>query len=153
MKKMNHEECINTISQLVSESSTLAVFFHTAIAEQAGLGATDEKTIFILRRDGPLTAGEIAQKTGLTTASVTTLIDRLEHKGIVKRMRDKSDRRKVIVQPNNARLAQLEQSFNKIQNSFESLLEGYSDTQLETIADFLSRTNEYSRQVLTELSK
>src|SRR6266496_4020277 len=58
---------------------------HTIIAERVGLGATETKTLFILSSQGALTAGEIAQYTGLTTSSVTSLIDRLESKGFVKR--------------------------------------------------------------------
>jgi DNA-binding MarR family transcriptional regulator len=58
----------------------MAVFFHSVISEQIGMGPTDEKTMLILS-GGPLTAGEIAKHTGLTTASVTSLIDRLEAKG------------------------------------------------------------------------
>jgi len=135
------------------ENSTLAVFFHTAIAEQVGLGATDEKTLFILRRDGPLTAGEIAQQTGLTTASVTNLIDRLERKGFVQRVRDSADRRRVIVQPNEERLAELDRLFGSIQAAFALMLDAYNDAQLATIADFLTRSAEYTRQAMAAFAQ
>ena len=69
MTAPNREQLLNTVIQASRENSTIAVFFHTAIAEQVGLGATDEKTLFILQRYGSLTAGEIAQHTSLTTAS------------------------------------------------------------------------------------
>src|SRR5260370_37393454 len=58
---------------------------HTAIAERSGLTATDTKTIDTLIRLGRVTAGEVAGYTGLATASVTSLIDRLERKGLVRR--------------------------------------------------------------------
>jgi DNA-binding MarR family transcriptional regulator len=129
------------------------VFFHAAIAEQVGLGPTDEKTLFLLRGLGSLTAGEIAQHTGLTTASVTNLIDRLERKGFVQRVRDSSDRRRVIVQPNDARLAELDQIFNRAVGTFDSVLDTYDDAQLATIADFLDRATEYSRNVIATLQQ
>jgi DNA-binding transcriptional ArsR family regulator len=66
------------------ESSAATVMLHTAIAERSGLTATDTKTIDTLIRLGPVTAGELAGYTGLATASVTSLIDRLEKKGLVR---------------------------------------------------------------------
>src|SRR4051812_39465439 len=93
------KELEQAVIEASRESSTTAIFFHSAIAEQIGIGATEEKTLFILSGAGPLTAGEIAQKTGLTTASVTSLIDRLENKGFVRRLHDTKDRRRIIVEP------------------------------------------------------
>lgn len=102
---------------------------------------------------GPLTAGEIAQHTGLTTASVTSLIDRLERKGFVRRVRDTKDRRRVIVEPSEEGLAQFARLFDSVQESFADLLEPYSDEQLVTITDFLKRSARYSRDAITRLSR
>src|SRR5215216_7213298 len=151
MAVLGHQELRAAVIKASANNSTLAVFFHAAIAEQVGLGPTDEKTLFLLRGLGPLTAGEIAQHTGLTTASVTNLIDRLERKGFVQRVRDASDRRRVIVQPNDARLAELDQVFSQAVGTFDSVLDSYDDTQLATIADFLDRATEYSRNVIATL--
>ena len=131
------------------ESSTLAVFFHASMAERVGLGATEEKTLSLLSRFGPLTAGEIASHTGLTTPSVTGLLDRLEDKGMVRRVRDPHDRRRVIVEPDQERLAELERVFSSLQESFRELLEIYSDEQLVTIADFLTRAARRSQEFIT----
>jgi DNA-binding MarR family transcriptional regulator len=46
---------------------------------------------------GPLTIGEQAQHVGLTPATVTELVDRLEARRLVERMRDERDRRRVFV--------------------------------------------------------
>ena len=150
---LNRQELCAAVIKASANNSTLAVFFHAAIAEQVGLGPTDEKTLFLLRGRGSLTAGEIAQHTGLTTASVTNLIDRLERKGFVQRVRDASDRRRVIVQPNDARLAELDQIFGRAVGTFDSVLDAYDDAQLATILDFLDRATEYSRSVITRLQQ
>jgi DNA-binding MarR family transcriptional regulator len=81
------------------EYSTAAVMLHGAIAARFELSATDLKALDVLQRVGRLTAGEIAAHTRLATASVTSLIDRLEVKGFVKRERDAKDRRRVVVAP------------------------------------------------------
>lgn len=136
-----------------SESSALAILFHAALAETIGIGASEEETLYLLGSQGPLTAGEISRQTGLTTASVTSLIDRLEKKGFVYRMRDVQDRRRVIVQADEERLAEFNQQFTMLTRSFEALLGDYTDEQLATIADFLSRTVDRSRQAIAGLEQ
>jgi DNA-binding MarR family transcriptional regulator len=147
----NRHELIQTVIRASQESSTTAVFFHTAIAERVGLGATEEKTIYLLSSMGPLTAGEIAQHTGLTTASVTSLIDRLESKGYARRVRDQKDRRRVIVELNAEKQAELVRFFDSFQETMTSLLERYTDEQLVVIADFLVRAAQHSRETVARL--
>jgi hypothetical protein len=65
------EKLIEDIFRAGRENSTAGVFFHNAVSDKLGLSITDEKTIDILLRLGPLTAGEIGKHTGLATASVT----------------------------------------------------------------------------------
>jgi DNA-binding MarR family transcriptional regulator len=130
------------------ENSTTAVFFHTALAEQVGLGATEAKALFILGSRGPLTAGEIARETGLTTASVTNLLDRLESKGCVRRVRDTRDRRRVIVEPDESWLAALAGVFDTLREAVAPLLDAYTDEQLAAIADFLTRAARLSRAAI-----
>src|SRR5262249_37287290 len=61
--------------------------FHGAVAARFRLTATDLKTLDILQRQGTRSAGELAAHTGLATPSVTALIDRLEAKGLIRRVR------------------------------------------------------------------
>lgn len=147
------EELIAAVLRASSESSTLAIIFHAALAESVGIGASEEETLYLLGSRGPLTAGEIAHQTGLTTASVTSLIDRLEKKGFVRRVRDMQDRRRVIVEADEGRLAEFNQQFTMLTRSFEALLVHYTDEQLVTIADFLSRAAERSRQAIADLEQ
>lgn len=69
-----------------------------AAAAAAGLSPTDWYALSLLDRSGRLTATELGHKTGLTSGSVTRLIDRLERAGRVRRIADSEDRRKVIVE-------------------------------------------------------
>jgi DNA-binding MarR family transcriptional regulator len=50
-----------------------------------------------LAASGPLTVGEQADHLGLSKPTVSELVDRLETKGLVSRMRDDRDRRRVFV--------------------------------------------------------
>ncbi len=138
---------IESILMAGRENSAATVLLHAAIAERAGLTATDTKTIDTLMRLGPVTAGEVAKYTGLATASVTSLIDRLEKKGLVRRVRDPHDRRRVMVEPVHERLSGGESVFGSIRQGFANLLERYSEGELETILDFMQRSSKRAREI------
>src|SRR5580693_5223327 len=74
-----------------------------ASAERIGINVTDLNCLNILALTGSMTAGELARETGLTTASITGVLDRLEEAGFVRRERDPGDRRRVIVRLDAAR--------------------------------------------------
>ncbi|GHO70962.1 putative HTH-type transcriptional regulator YcgE [Ktedonobacter sp. SOSP1-52] len=150
--RLEREKLIEAVINASRESSTMAVFFHSIIAERSGLGATEEKTLSLLERLGPLTAGEIAHHTGLTTPSVTSLVDRLESKGFVSRIRDTQDRRRVIVELNKTQLAEMNNVFNTLRENFHDFLDVYSDEQLATIADFLTRSVQRSHAFMANLA-
>ena len=79
------------------EFLTAVILHGQAAAEAAGLGATDFYALNLLGALGPLTAGELAHRTGLTSGATTRLIDRLEHGGHVHRVADPADRRRVRI--------------------------------------------------------
>ncbi|MBB5956536.1 DNA-binding MarR family transcriptional regulator [Saccharothrix tamanrassetensis] len=92
-------DVLERFSFYARESSALTILFHSRVAEQMGLSPTDEKCLDLaMRSDGPITAGRIAELSGLSTGAVTGVIDRLEKAGYVRRVRDPHDRRKVLVE-------------------------------------------------------
>ncbi|GAA3847867.1 MarR family transcriptional regulator [Saccharothrix violaceirubra] len=113
------------------ESSTLTILFHSRVAEQMGLSPTDEKCLDLaMRAEGPITAGRIAELSGLSTGAVTGVIDRLERAGYVRRVRDPHDRRKVLVE------VTLDES------RFHHLFVGATDTVREVLAQFTPEERE-----------
>src|SRR5437868_2358682 len=72
--------------------------FDEAMAELAGLNRTDWRCLDILSTRGPMTAGQLAEAARLTTGAVTGVLDHLEAVGLVRRVRDTADRRRVIVE-------------------------------------------------------
>jgi DNA-binding MarR family transcriptional regulator len=145
------EKLLEAVTFAIYDNSTVAVFFHTAVAEQVGLGATEEKTLLILSGYGRLTAGEIAQHTGLTTASVTSLIDRLETKGFVRRVRDTEDRRRVYVELIQERFVELTKVFASLQGTFDDMLTSCTDEELMTITKYLTLATQRSREAIARL--
>ena len=71
--------------------------FDDAVGRALGLNPTDLRGLDWLV-DGPKSAGELSAGTGLSSAATTTLIDRLEEQGFVRRVADPTDRRRVLVE-------------------------------------------------------
>jgi DNA-binding MarR family transcriptional regulator len=83
---------------------------------------------------------------------VTSLIDRLEKKDLVRRARDSRDRRRVIVKPVLERIADCQNVFGGIREGFAQVLENYDDEQLETILDFMHRSSHRARELTAAIT-
>jgi DNA-binding MarR family transcriptional regulator len=130
-------QLIRELLEAGRENSTATVLFHAALAERVGLGSMDHKALDLLLREGAMTAGQLGRKTGLASASVTALIDRLEQRGFARRRRDPADRRRIAVEAVPQRLAVIAAEFEPFLRGLDRLLKRYDDHQLETIRDFL----------------
>jgi len=71
--------------------------YRRALATAVGVSVTEVTALEELRLDGPLTPSELTRRLGLTSPSVTSLLDRLEVAGLVVRQRHPADRRSVLV--------------------------------------------------------
>lgn len=122
---------IRKLSQLYAYTS---IQMHEAVARKAGFSGTDHKYLGFFLQRGELTAGELAELTGLTTGAVTGLIDRFEEKRLVKRQYDKTDRRKVIIVPDAKKImALLEPFYKEFRAETEKLVASFSEKEKKTI--------------------
>lgn len=133
--------------------NTETALFQQLAAAQYGLGITDMKTLSILLREGPMTAGEIGNRLNLTSGSVTTLIDRLERQNLVKRQPHAKDRRKVIVTANQEKLASGDNVYRSMGEAFARLLETYTLEQLEFLVQFHQANLELTRREIAKLAQ
>ena len=123
-----------------------------ASAERIGINVTDLNCLNILWLSGDMTAGDLARETGLTTASITGVLDRLEQSGFVHRERDTRDRRRVIVRPDPVRGARdVGPVFGPVVNAWRAVAAGYTDEQLALIVQFQVQVEQIMRNALIEL--
>jgi DNA-binding MarR family transcriptional regulator len=118
------------------------VVFNAQVAEQLGLGVSDMQFMTYLMQDGPLSPGRLSELSGLKSGSVTGVIDRLERAGYVHRERDESDRRKVRVVLNAAKLQSAESPYAGQAAHLRHVLGAFQGEELDTIARFLERLND-----------
>lgn len=64
-----------------------------------GIGVMEYRVLKTLRLNGPLPMIRIAEKNMITQGWVTSLVDRLEEMGMVRRIRNSEDRRVVTIEP------------------------------------------------------
>lgn len=84
------------------------------MAARLGVHPNDLRCLRLLE-EGSATPGEIAAHTGLTSGSVTALVDRLEASGTVERCRSTADRRSVEIAMTECRLAQMRAIITEIE--------------------------------------
>jgi DNA-binding transcriptional ArsR family regulator len=121
-------------------------------AERIGINVTDLNCLNIVALAGPMTAGELARATGLTTASITGVLDRLEEGGFVRRERDPKDRRRVIVTLNpGPGLREIGPTFGPLVRAWREAAAGYSDEDLRLLLDFQLKLEQIVRDQLARL--
>ncbi len=138
----NRQRLLDSLSRDMGRDMSAAVLhFHQSVADQVGLNAADLKSFDLVQRFGPLTAGRMAELTGLSTGAITSVIDRLEDAGFVTRSRDEHDRRRVIVEVvADGKQLEVARHYEEMCEAWTTLLETYDDRELVLIHDFLERS-------------
>ena len=145
-------ELLDALSAELRNVSALSVLFSQAVADRAGMNPADQEALDILRRHGPITAGQLAAFTGLTTGAVTGLVDRLERRGFARREPDPTDRRRVIVRPLTANAErELDPYFASMGQAVNDLCARYDDRDLAVILDFITNANAVALEQIAQV--
>ncbi|WP_326550267.1 MarR family transcriptional regulator [Micromonospora sp. NBC_01813] len=140
---MSHEPArapaIADLMRAGRETSRLSMVFRYAIAQRLGLTVSDLECLDYLADTGPATAGQIAERTNLTTGAVTSMLRRLQQAGYVRAERDPADRRRVIVTLRPERIAELERPYQRFAERAEWLIEGYSVEEVRLLVRHYDR--------------
>lgn len=118
------------------------------MANDSGLHATDARALRALDEiHGELpTLGHLAARLDLSPGAVTALVDRLEDAGMVQRIRDTADRRRVLLQITPAARNLAAASLAPIGESIQSVASELTDADSTIVADYL-------RAVIARLSE
>jgi DNA-binding MarR family transcriptional regulator len=141
-----------TFALAVRQTGSLFNLMGQAAADRVGINATDLNCLNILSFSGSLTAGDLAKATGLTTASITGVVDRLEAAGFVRRERDPADRRRVVVTiVIEKALREVASIFAPMVADWQQLSQRYSDDELRLIVEFYDQMEQVIRKHLARL--
>ena len=98
MARETKRDLVGQVIGLAREQQAANEAFDEVAYEKLGINRTDGRCLDIIENQGPLTAGRLAELSGLTTAAVTSVLDRLERAGYARRVRSETDRRQVMVE-------------------------------------------------------
>src|ERR1700733_4235466 len=142
---------LTELEHAMRRSSAQGVLFGQTVANVAGISGSDLDCLDFLNLEGRVTAGRLAEVTGLTTGAITGVVDRLEQAGLVRRERDADDRRKVFIVTVPENLARVGRFYEHLQRAMLKLWETYSDAELRLLLRFATQGYETMLAATEEL--
>jgi DNA-binding MarR family transcriptional regulator len=149
-KSKRRQELEAALNAAMRDVSGQGVLYSQAVAERLRMNSTDLECLDHILR-GPVTAGRLAEVTGLTTGAITGVIDRLERVGLARRERDPDDRRKILVRVMPAVGQRVAPLFEPMERTAMAVLSSYRDDELALLLDFLTRARDAALNAMSEL--
>jgi DNA-binding MarR family transcriptional regulator len=127
--------------------------FDQAVADALGLNRTDMRCLDIVQLEGRVTAGRLAELTGLTTGAITTVLDRLEKAGFARRVRDPHDRRRVLVEMSPDAMRGADNFYSEHIAQSERIYKRYTLEQIELLLEFVRGSRELNERAAAQLEE
>ena len=97
------------------------------------------RILFVLWNDDNIPISELSEKTGLAKTTLTSMLDRLEESGHIKREFDLSDRRKVKIKLTEA-ADKMKSQYDEVSTRMSEIFyEGFNDDEIIAFEDCLIR--------------
>ncbi|WP_433756917.1 MarR family winged helix-turn-helix transcriptional regulator [Nocardia sp. CA-135398] len=123
-----------------------------AAATNLGVNRTDLRCLEILWH-GASTPGALAAELGLTSGSVTTMLDRLAKLDYVVRQPEPGDRRKVVIRITDTAMAKVMRIYGPIAEEGAGEVSRYSAAELRIVLDYLRRSRELQQRHRTRITE
>jgi len=110
-----NQEQLLQMARLISRAHRgLHCLVQPRLEQQGSLTVTEMMVVRLVKEEGSPRASYISDKLGIPPSTMTSILDRLEAKGVVRRVRHVDDRRAVLVQ--------LEDGAAEVKKEFETVL-------------------------------
>src|ERR1700733_6241837 len=114
----------------------------------SGLGLSDFAVLEILLHKGPLPVNTIGRQVMLTSGSITTAVDRLEEKRLVRRQACPNDRRVTFVALTTTGRTLIRRIFKVHADRLETLFQPLSESDRSTLAALLKKLGKHAETLL-----
>jgi len=141
---------VHAATTLLRDIREVGAAFEAHLAQQLTVNPTDLEAMEHLIQDGPLTPTDLSRRLGVSTAAMTTIIDRLTAVGHVSRVPNPSDRRGILVVPAAASVERAMGAIMPMVLGIDRVLAEFDEQEKATITDYLSRVVEVYRRQLPE---
>jgi DNA-binding MarR family transcriptional regulator len=134
------QQLLKAVHQAGSAYGARFLLVHQAVADRLGLNVIDLRCLRLARDAAEPTAGHLAKITGLTTGTITGLLDRLERARFIRRERDPEDRRKVVVKVLPSAVEKIEKIMGPLSQDMNQALEDFTEDELRAVLKFFEVT-------------
>lgn len=132
---------LRTVQEAGSSYGARFMLVHQAVAERLGLNIIDLRCLRLAQEADEPTAGYLATTTGLTTGTITGVLDRLEKARFVRRERDTEDRRKVMVKVLPGGVQKVERIMAALSEDMNKALQDFTEEELKAVVKFFEVTS------------
>ena len=142
------------VKQSLRELRNQLSLLNHQVSARLTLKDVDLDCLELIARHGPLSPSTLARRAGLHPATMTGILDRLQKGGWIVRERnpDSADRRAIAVRAVRGRNAELFRLYSGMNTAMDELCDGYSEAELELIAEFLRRATEAGHTATADLA-
>ena len=133
---MDHDAGLR-YKEAVRANQAATDLFDETLTQFLGINRTDGRCLDLIDRRGRMSAGQLANESGLTTGAVTAVIDRLEAAGYVRRIRDTLDRRKIWVELTEDTRNIIARIFGHYEKTGPMMMDRFTADQVRAILEYL----------------
>ena len=136
-------------TQLVQRIVELNKQFELATSRALGINSTDSAALGLVMMSGPQSPTDIARHLQISTAAVTTVVDRLETAGHVTRESHPTDRRGILIAPTLESVQRALSTLIPIAQAIDASLDEFDETERATIQRYLASVVSRQEDVLS----
>lgn len=122
---------------MASLGRTAAAVHRRLAGRVEGLALSEVHVLQFIAEHENVTPTDLAAVTGLTSGSITSLLDRLEGRGFVERRPSKEDRRAVVVQLRPGAYARAAAIMAEAHEELEPIFQGWPVARIDELAKLL----------------
>jgi DNA-binding MarR family transcriptional regulator len=129
-------EDIQTLERHLTQMRDAFRFHQSNIRKKYGLSATGMDIIFFVRQEGPQQMKTIGKQFDIKFSTLTSLVDKIEKSGLVKRVNSRQDRRSILVQltrKGKKMLEEYDQKVAEIAVSIKAVANGNTSVLVKTL--------------------
>ena len=141
---------VHPATTLLRDILDLTTEFERHLGRELTVNPTDLAAMEELIRDGALSPTELAGRLGLTTAAVTTAVDRLTAVGHVSRQPNPADRRGILVVPSPDSVRRAMSTLMPMILGMDRVLGEFDEAERDTITAYLGRVADVYREQLPD---
>ena len=139
---------VHPATTLLRDILDLTDQFERHLGRELTVNPTDLEAMEELIRDGALSPTELARRLGMSTAAVTTVVDRLTAVGHVTRERNPRDRRGILVVPSPTSVHKAMATLMPMILGMDSVIGEFDEAERDTITAYLGRVADVYRDQL-----